>query len=280
METRACAATSGLKENDLVSYALDKNRREALRRLRLLARSEDPGTIACLERIGVAPGWRCLEVGAGAGTIAQWLAERVGIDGRVVATDIDISVIESLRSPTLEMLRHDVTADELENGAYDLVHARQVLMHLPEREAVLEKLAAAVKPGGWLFVEDADASTDGPDPTVPESMQSLYRKVIAEIYAFVVSKGIEPTFGTRLFGLFGRLGFEEVRAEGRLPIHRGHPKEDASSHVPVFVELRGLILERGAVTNKEFDEFLALTRNPAFSWREGLTIATWGRKPR
>ena len=48
--------------------------------------------------------------------------------------------------------------------------------------------------------------------------------------------------------------------------------------MPVFVELRNLILERGTLTTEEFDEFIALTRNPAFSWREGLTIAAWGRK--
>ena len=262
-----------------MSYELDKNRAEALRRLLLLARHEDPGTIACLERIGVAEGWVCLEVGAGAGTIAQWLAHRVGPDGRVVATDIDTTVLEPLAAPPLEILRHDVVRDALEPESFDLVHARQVLMHLPEREEVLAKLAAAVKPGGWLLIEDSDASTDGPEGTVPEAMQALYRKVVGEIYAFVASRGIDPHFGTRLFGLLGRLGLLDVRAEGRLRVHRGDPDEDASSHVPAFVELRDVILERGTVTADEFDGFVALTRNPDFAWREGLTVAAWGRKP-
>lgn len=262
-----------------MSYELDKNRAEALRRLLLLARAEDPGTIACLKRIGVAEGWICLEVGAGAGTIAQWLADRVGAAGWVVATDIDTTLLEPLAKPPLEILRHDVVHDPLKPDGFDLVHARQVLMHLPEREAVLARLADAVKPGGWLLIEDTDASTDGPDPTVAEPMQELYRKVMGEIYAFVVSRGIDPQFGARLFGLVGRLGFEEVRAEGRLQVYRGDPDEDASSHVPAFVELRDPILERGTVSADEFDDFIALTRNPEFAWREGLTIAAWGRKP-
>lgn len=261
-----------------MGYQLDKDRAEALRRLRLLARIEDPGTIACLERIGVATGWRCLEVGAGAGTIAQWLARRVGATGRVVATDIDTTLLEPLAEPPLEVVRHDVVRDDLEPDSFDLVHARQVLMHLPEREAVLVKLAAAVRPGGFLLVEDTDASTDGPDPTVAEAMRALYRKVVGEIYAFVVSRGIDPEFGARLFGLFGRLGLADVRAEGRLRVYRGDPDEDASSHVPAFIELRDPILARGTVTAREFDEFVALTRNPAFAWREGLTVAAWGRK--
>ena len=262
-----------------MSYELDKNRAEALRRLLLLARHEDPGTIACLEGIGVGTGWRCLEIGAGAGTIAQWLAKRVGIRGRVVATDIDTTLIEPLAKPPLEILRHDVVRDSLTENSFDLVHARQVLMHLPEREAVIEKLAGAVKPGGWLFVEDSDASTDAPAADAPAAMRALYEKVIAEIYAFVRSRGIDPTFGTRLFGLLSRLGFEEVRAEGRLHVYRGNPEEDASSHVPAFAELRDAILERGVVMADEFAGFIALTRNPAFAWRESLTIAAWGRKP-
>lgn len=262
-----------------MGYELDKNRAEALRRLLLLARVEDPGTIACLERIGVARGWRCLEIGAGAGTIARWLARRVGDAGRVVATDIDTMLLEPLAEPQLEVLRHDVVRDPLEPESFDLVHARQVLMHLPERETVLARLAATVKPGGWLLIEDTDASTDGPEATVPAAMQAVYRKVVGEIYAFVVSRGIDPEFGARLFGLLDRLGLEEVRAEGRLRVYRGDPDEDASAHVPAFVELRDPILERGAVTAGEFDDFVALTRNPEFAWREGLTIAAWGRKP-
>lgn len=147
-----------------MTYQLDRNRAEALRRLLLLAHSEDPGTIACLERIGVASWWACLEVGAGAGTIAQWLAGRVGSGGRIVATDIAITMLEPLAAPPLEILQHDVVRDELETDDFDLVHARQVLMHLPEREAVLARLAAAVKPAGWLLVEDTDAPPTAPRP--------------------------------------------------------------------------------------------------------------------
>lgn len=263
-----------------MTYELDKNRAEALRRLLLLARIEDPGTIRCFEQIGVARGWRCLEVGAGAGTIAQWLAERVGPEGYVIATDIDTALIEPLATPTLEVLQHDVVHDSLESASFDLIHARQVLMHLPERRTVLARLADAIKPGGWLLVEDSDASTDGPDPTVPLEMQALYKKVVGEIYDFAVDKGLDPRFGTRLFGLLVRLGFKDVRAEGRLHVVRGNPNEDASSHVPAFVELRDFILERGTVSEQEFDNFIALTRNPEFFWREGLTIAAWGRKPK
>jgi SAM-dependent methyltransferase len=259
-----------------MSYMLDKEKEEAARRLSLLARIEDPGTIACLERIPIRSGWRCLEIGAGAGTIARWLSER----GTVVATDIDTTFLEPLRSETLEVRRHDVVKDDLESAAFDLVHLRNVLVHLPEREAVLEKLHGALKPGGYLLAEDLDVVTDCADPNAPEAMQSLYAKVVGEIYRFVGEAGLDVTFGRRLPGLLRRLGFEEVQAEGRAHFFRGHPTEPSSAHVPAFAELKEPIVARGSVSAEEFDRFLGLSRNPEFSWREGLTVASWGRKKR
>src|SRR5262245_1930125 len=99
---------------------------------------------------GLAAGWHCLEVGGGAGSIAHWLSEHVGAAGRVLVTDIDTRFLEALKSPNLEVLRHDVTRDPLPDGAFDLVHTRMVLIHLPLRHEVLQRLVAALKPGGWL----------------------------------------------------------------------------------------------------------------------------------
>jgi ubiquinone/menaquinone biosynthesis C-methylase UbiE len=187
-----------------MTYLLDKQREEARKRLDLLARIQDPGTLACLERTGVGPGWRCLEVGAGSGTVAVWLRDRVAPGGSVVASDLDTTLLDPLAGPALEVRRHDVVADALDEEAFDLVHARNLLVHLPEREAVVEKLARAVKPGGWMLLEEIDRVTDAADPTVPEAMRSLYGKVVGEIYAFVESKGLDPTFGFRLFGVLRR----------------------------------------------------------------------------
>lgn len=262
-----------------MTYLLDKDKEEARRRLALLAAIQDPGTMTILERIGIRPGWRCLEVGAGSGTIASWLSERITPDGHVVATDIDTTFLAPLRSRALEVRRQDLVTDELEDSAFNLVHARNVLIHIPERERVIEKLAGAVKPGGFLVLEEADRVTDGPDPTAPDEMQKLYERVVDEIYAFVQDAGLDPSFGGRLFGLVQRLGFHGVAAEGRAYSFRGNPHEDASAHVPAFVELKDAIVERGNITPAEFDGFVALTRNPAFAWREGLLVACWGQKP-
>ena len=97
--------------------------------LSLLEELFDPATVERLESAGVGPGWHALEVGAGRGSIAAWLANRVGDDGRVVATDLDTSLLEERDEPGVEVLRHDVLADDFPSGSFDLVHCRAVLVH-------------------------------------------------------------------------------------------------------------------------------------------------------
>ena len=101
------------------------------------------------------PGWRCLDVGAGGGSLTQWLCERVGPRGSVVAVDADTRFLDKLGAANLEVRRADVVHEPLPERAFDLVHTRFLLQHLPERERVLEKLARAVKPGGLLVVFDS-----------------------------------------------------------------------------------------------------------------------------
>jgi 2-polyprenyl-3-methyl-5-hydroxy-6-metoxy-1,4-benzoquinol methylase len=74
-------------------------------RLALISALLDPIERARLEQLGVRPGWRCLELGCGNGSIAQALAVRVAPTGHVVASDIDIAYIADLQMPCLE-IRH------------------------------------------------------------------------------------------------------------------------------------------------------------------------------
>src|SRR5262249_38942010 len=114
------------------SYLLDNAWQHARKRLMLLEAWLDPGTISHLRAVGVGPGWRCLTVGSGGGSITAWLCQQVGPSGRVVATDIDTRFLEALDYPNLEVRRHDIVTDELEVGAFDLVQVRAVRIHLGE----------------------------------------------------------------------------------------------------------------------------------------------------
>jgi ubiquinone/menaquinone biosynthesis C-methylase UbiE len=115
-------------------YAFDNAWKEACRRLGLLEEALDPATVHRLERIGVELGWQCLDVGAGGGSIAQWLAGKVGPSGRVVATDVDTRFLDPLCSETLNIRAHNIISDALPESAFDLVHTRWVLLHIAERE--------------------------------------------------------------------------------------------------------------------------------------------------
>src|SRR2546426_1005022 len=101
-------------------------------RLGLLEQIEDARSQRYLAALSIQRGWQCLEVGAGHGSIARWLAEQIGPQGRVVATDINPRFLTEITLPNVEVRRNDIRTDPLEPGMYDLAHCRSVLMHLPE----------------------------------------------------------------------------------------------------------------------------------------------------
>ena len=165
-------------------------------------RERDPATIRYFEEIGVSTGWRCLEVGGGAGTIAEWLCNRVGTDGRVVATDLDTQSLDAIISPNLEVRRHDIVNDDLETGYYDLVHARYVLLHLKESEVVLKKLTDSLKPGGWLFIEDPDLDEMMCDAATEDIDRSLINRHFGAVRQMMSDFGMDMKFGSNTLRAF------------------------------------------------------------------------------
>ena len=112
----------------------------------------DRTTTDFLTRIGVQPGQRCLDLGAGGGSITRWLADRVGPSGSVVSVDLETERLQP--GPRIQVYAHDITDGLPVEGPFDLIHARLLLMHLPQREEVLERLVQALAPGGWLVLGD------------------------------------------------------------------------------------------------------------------------------
>ena len=102
-------------------YRLAAAGREAAEdeRLDLLEQIYDP--VSRERRALVQPGWRCLEVGAGRGSMAVWLATQVGPTGHVVATDVDTRYLSRLELPNLEVVEHNILEDPLD--ALDLARS-------------------------------------------------------------------------------------------------------------------------------------------------------------
>jgi ubiquinone/menaquinone biosynthesis C-methylase UbiE len=195
-------------------YLLDNASVHAAERMRILAALFDEGTQRGLERTGLAPGWQCLEIGGGGGSVAAWLAARVGAAGHVFCTDVDTRHLQSLARRNVRVERHDIVRDALPDAAFDLIHARLVLMHIPEREVVLKRLVNALKPGGWLVIEDFDAGTMPPDSSLSSFESALAAGDAMRIY--MSRGGVEPRFGRRLYTAFRAIGLLDVHAEGKV----------------------------------------------------------------
>jgi 2-polyprenyl-3-methyl-5-hydroxy-6-metoxy-1,4-benzoquinol methylase len=182
-------------------------------RLGLLESFHDPSTIRRLEGFGVMEGWNCLEAGAGKGSIAIWLASRVGLTGKVVATDLNTRLLQGLSVRNLEVRTHDIAKDDLQEAQYDLVHCRALLAHLPEPEKVLARMTKALKKGGYIFIEEPDYGlSEAIDPDYPSA--AVFNHVMQVSLDVLQRRGImNPYFGRRVRSLVESLGFLEVGHE-------------------------------------------------------------------
>ena len=257
-------------------YSFDNAWVSARQRLRGLEARYDPGTIRHLETIGVGHDWHCLEIGGGGGSIAEWLCQRVGPKGHVVATDLDTRFLEALDYATLEVRRHNIATDALPEGAIDLIHERMVLGHLPERETALGQMVSALKPGGWLLCEDADnASTTPVSPPDPISC-ALYMKVENAVWRVMAGRGVAYDFGRQLYGLLRAQGLSDVQAEGRVLLRCAG--ESAEVARLTAEQLRGEIVGAGDATEGEIEAYFALLKDPAFVAIAMMLFAAWGRR--
>ena len=235
----------------------------------------DLTTVECLTSIGVAEGWNCLEVGAGAGSIARWLCQRVGPGGRVVATDLEVKFLEETVAENLEIRRHDITIDPLEGDAFDLVHARKVLEHLPDYKTALQRMLTAARSGGWILVEDAD-------------LLSLFHASCSDVPFFarayrafidtMCSAGYQADLGLHLGGHLRDLGLKDVQVRGWTSEWTG-AGDQPSTWVLTFEKIRDRVVEQGRLSLDEADRLLAEIRSPNFRAITGVHFAAWGRKP-
>jgi SAM-dependent methyltransferase len=185
------------------------------RRLVALEEGYDPGTVSRLEKLGVGSGWRCLEVGAGAGSITRWLGRRVGTEGEVVATDLDTSFLDVFDADNVEIRQLDLRSDSLPENSFDLVHTRFVLGHIPERVEIFDKLVGALRPGGWLLLEELDSFAWG----VIDS--GLHPEVVLAGLALLERQGFAPRWGREMPALLRDRGLVNISAVAEAPIAEG-----------------------------------------------------------
>lgn len=148
-----------------------------------------------LDRLGIGAGWRCVDVGAGGGDVSVALAEVVGRSGRVYSVDSDplardeVARAAAAHSQVLAITQagEDLVLPE----PVDLAFCRFLLLHVLEPSAVLERMAAAVRPGGWVVAQEPITSAgrvDGSPLTMPDAR---HPDVGAVLPALVRDTGLE-----------------------------------------------------------------------------------------
>jgi 2-polyprenyl-3-methyl-5-hydroxy-6-metoxy-1,4-benzoquinol methylase len=241
-------------------------------RLLTLARVVDPPTRAALEPL-VQPGWRCCDVGSGAGTVAEWLADRVGADGAVVSLDVDTR-FQPPSAGNVEVRQTDVTTEPIGDAEYDLVHARGVLQHLHQREEVLAAMVRAAKPGGWVVVTDTDwVQYDQQD--IPEPFATLSSTLRAHS---VQQHGHDAQWGRRLIPAFQAAGLVDVDASGRCwTMHGG--TDSAEWYVGALARALPVLPPEVFPEGHDPEAAIAKAREPDFAILSPLSITCIGRRP-
>ena len=201
----------------------------------------------------------------------------MGSTGRVLVTDIDPRFLESVQLPNLEVRRHDIVNDPLPEGAFDLVHSRLVLLHVPEREKALARMVAALKPGGWLVDEDFDASSIPPNPAVNPGEVLL--KTLTASRRAMQDRGVDDIgFARSLSSRLRAHGLVNVQAEACMFMWTsGSP--GASLLRANFEQLRGNMIDAGYITEEEFKEDLSRLDDPNFMMPSPIMWTAWGRRP-
>jgi SAM-dependent methyltransferase len=259
-------------------YLLPNAVREAGTRLAALAEIFDPSTFRHLDELGLAAGWRCWEVGAGGTSVVRWLADRVAPDGHVLASDIDLSwAADAAGSPHVDVLLHDVAHDPPPDRHFDLVHARLVLVHLPDRDRALANMVAAVRPGGWLLVEDADPSLQplscleelGPAQVLANRLRTGFRTLMA-------GRMVDLAYGRTLPRLLRAAGLTDVRADASFPLCL---PACARLEAATITLIRDQLVRHEIATDAEIDRHLVNVATGTLDLTQPPMIAAWGRRP-
>ena len=207
--------------------------------------------------------------------MALWLAEQVAPNGVVVATDLETDFLESAATghAGLEVLRHDIMAEELPTG-FDVVHARWLVEWLPDKRLALRRMAKALRPGGLVLIEEPDFVTlfEAAEPA------ALRRVAIAAMRHLEATCPVEVEYGRRALDDLIAVGLIDAAAEGRCSIVRGgHP---LAAHFLRFTleKFRAPVLAAGTVTEADFVEAVDTLENPGATIVTPMTVAAWGRR--
>jgi SAM-dependent methyltransferase len=270
MSRRPVCGGGGGQYQEMGRYAFSRSWGREDERLAALERQLDPVSQAAVGQLGLAAGWRCWEAGAGGGSMAAWLADQVTGSGSVLASDIDIAGLSGLRHANLTVARHDLERESVPWAEFDLIHARLVLEHLREPAAVVDKLAAALRPGGWLILEDADGLLFDAEPA-----EKAFAAIAGPWQRAALAAGWNPLYGRYLVTDLQRAGLGRVAGRA----HRSYrPGGGAWLVARLGIErMRDQIRHEGA-SQGDLDAALAAMDDQTRTVIGGPIVTAWGQR--
>lgn len=258
-------------------YLFDTGSELGVEHLTEIERRFDPLTLRQLPEGIPAPGARCLDVGTGAGSIAALLAERVGPAGEVHAVDIETSRLRDMPEQ-ITVHRHDVRTGLPVEGPFDLIHARLLMPHLPERGDVLISLIEALAPGGWLLLGDLGDRPLHVVSAPDQASADLFRRMMHLSHEVVSPmRGISFAWGYQAAGHMLDAGLADVEAfeHGSIDVGGG---PGCALHANLNRQAEPALLAVGA-TPGELDAYRRLMGDPRFRAWSYSFVGTRGRRP-
>lgn len=276
-------AKSPAVSGPLGAYPLERRAGE-IERLRVQAAAMAFDAEVMLDRIGVGPGWRCLDLACGPGGILELLGRRAAPGGRAVGLDADRVLLQAVPpwaalhgAGNVALVGGDAYRPPFRPGAFDLVHVRFLASTAGAPAALFREALALVRPGGVLAAQEPDTETLNCYP--PHPAWDRLKRALQEAFACV---GGDTRLAQRLYRLLRGLGLDAVEYRPFLVgVVSGSPMTD---YLPATIEsLRGTLLGRGLIGASELDEALAACRrhlaNPDTVFTSYLVAQVWGCKP-
>jgi len=235
------------------------------------------------DRIGIAQGWRVVEIGCGPQGCLELLSSRVGQTGSVTCVELNDHAVQLAREflsdrriNNVEVRQGNAAATGLPRKRFDLATARLVLVNIPEPERIVSEMAALVRSGGVVALHEADWSAFVCDPPLP-AWDRLKHALVSHSEA----KGIDLYIGRRIARMLRNAGLVDIRVNPLI-----HVYGPDHSRRPILLQfannLRDRLVAEGLIGNAEFGDCVSSLEHhlndPATLVVSHLFIQAWGRK--
>lgn len=248
-----------------------------------------PGELAAdsrqlLDQLNIQPGDRAIDIGCGPQGIIDLLSGRVGAKGTVVGLERSEPTVRLARQfiaehsmQNVEVLQGDARATGLPRASFDLVHARLVLVNVPEPQRVVEEMMALARPGGVVASHEADWGAFLCDPLSP-----AWDRLLQVFLAYSRSNGIDLFVGRKTHRMFRAAGLIDIQVNPI--IHVYPPGHNRRAILCDFLEnVRDRVLAESLMAENEFHKLLTELRrdldDPGRLVISHLFVQVWGRKP-